>query len=252
MNSIFSLLVYKNLHQFLWDQKRLTSLVSGSPYKFRRSTYSSETVYNPETKFLHFNFKRAVYKCHKHNMPVHISPLTLFLYISPITSIKPHPIPSDFICACVCLLCYALPAVWVWFGWEWALAAEWKRRQKRSRAKTLFQLRPGLLQPLPSSTLLLHISWLCPESPAVVFSYRLISCTALFNVCEGRMQILSSRRQRWGETAMTFLKMACGLHTAAVLLFLYRIRVWWAGNPGHLLNSVWPVADVSKSCSKIT
>lgn len=52
-----------------------------------------------------------------------------------------------------------------------------------------------------------------------------------------------------GGTAVTFLKMACGLHTAALLLFLYRIRVRRAGNT-HLLNSVWPVADVSKSRSE--
>lgn len=72
---------------------------------------------------------------------IYFPTLSLVLCISPIASIKPHPIPSDFICACVCLLCFALPAVWVWFGRECALAAEWKRRQKRSRAKTLFQLR---------------------------------------------------------------------------------------------------------------
>lgn len=106
---------------------------------------------------------------------------SLFLYISPITSIKPHPIPSDFICACMWLLCFALPAVWVWFGWEWALAAEWKRRQKRSRAKTLFQLRrlhysrfPALLScsifhgcALKALLLFFHIDWF-PVQPCLM------------------------------------------------------------------------------------
>lgn len=58
--------------------------------------------------------------------------------------------------------------------------------------------------------------------------------------------ILSSRRQRWGGKTENSVR----VHTAAILLFLYRIRVRRAGNPGNLVSSVWPVAVVSKSCSR--
>lgn len=129
----------------------------------------------------------------------------------------------------------------------------WPRVRAHSRVEAeaeafegqnLVPITTASLQTLPRSSLLLHISCLCSESPAVVFSYRLISCTALVSVCGNRMHILSSRRQRWGEGGGG-TENGVRVHTAAFLLFLYRIRVRRAGNPGNLVSSVWPVAVVS-------
>lgn len=139
-------------------------------------------------------------------------PATLYfptLCISPITSIKPHPILSDFICACVCLFCFALPAVWVWFGRECALAAEWKRRQKRSRAKTLFQLQRLHYSRFPD-LLSCSIFHACALNALLLFFHIDWFPVQLRSMYECRLPVLSSRRQWWGEAVVTSLKMACG------------------------------------------
>lgn len=153
-------------------------------------------------------------------------------------SLLSNLIPSrqtSFVLACACFVLLCLP-----FGFDLPRVCSRSRVEAEAEAfegQNLVPITTASLQPLPRSSLLLHISCLCPECPAVVFSYRVISWTAMFNVCECRLLVLSSRRQWWGKAVVTSPKITCGLHAAAILLFLYSIKVRQAGNPGHLLNS---------------
>lgn len=107
-----------------------------------------------------------------------------------------HPVRLHLRLRVPALFCFACR-----LGLIWLRVSTHSRMEAEAEAfegQNLVPITTASLQPLPRSSLLLHISWLRPESPAVVFSYRLISCTALFNVCGSKMQILSSRRQRWG------------------------------------------------------